>query len=405
MPIIHSDQIGVHSSLSTPQNETMKSMHLSGRLWLLVLVCVWAGAGCDSPPAADQPPSANAEAPAAAGTAEQPAEEASGTATASGVSAALPGNSAPASQASNAKPPVKPAIKPTPEQIAKWTPPDYQPLRLLSCADGFGDVAVLNMALSADGKQFALGGAKLTLWNTKDSKPTAELLAQYKSDEVERPLRGVAISADGKLLAAGDQKGRVRVWNLSDQSEAAAFQAHDGHCRDLCISPNSQLLATTNYSGEVFLFQLPAGTKLKSLKVAQQELSRLEFVSDTLLVATGGETSLWDIETGDKESTLTTAHVIGPALGLSHDRRLVAFNDNDEDVQFWDVSASKPTGLPLRGAGAHLIEFSSDGKWIATAARDAIRIWHAATGTLMQAIDADGDRTSSLAWLLTAFIH
>ena len=58
------------------------------------------------------------------------------------------------------------------------------------------------------------------------------------------------------------------------------------------------------------------------------------------------------------------------------------------------------SGLKLNGASAHLIEFSQDKKWIATYSQDSnIRIWDAATGQLVQIIDADGGRTSALKWL------
>jgi WD40 repeat protein len=290
--------------------------------------------------------------------------------------------------------------KPTPEQIAKWAVPEFAPLRLLACNDGFGDPAVLCMAVSPDGKQFVLGGAKLTLWNTKDSKPTVELLAKYKSDQVERPLGAVAISADGKWLAAGDQKGTVRLWTMSDPTEVLAIQAHDGHISQIAFSPDSRLLATTSYSGDVNLWQLPEGKKLKSLKMDAQEIKRLTFLSDSLLASAGSEANIWNVDSGKKATALTDKYVRGPALGVSSDRGLLAFNDPDSTVQFWDVPNSKSTGLTLRGAGAHLIDFSHDGKWIATYSQDSnIRIWDAATGAVVQVIDADGGRTSAIRWL------
>ena len=98
--------------------------------------------------------------------------------------------------------------KPSADQIAKWNIPECEPLRLLACNDGFGDPAVLCMAVAPNGKQFVLGGAKLTLWNISDSQPIADLLAKYNREEVERPIRAVAISDDGKWIAAGDGNGK-----------------------------------------------------------------------------------------------------------------------------------------------------------------------------------------------------
>ena len=159
--------------------------------------------------------------------------------------------------------PESPA-KPSAEQIEKWKVHEFEPLELLACYDGFDDPLVLCMALNPDRTQFVLGGTKLMLWNVKDAHPVHELLARSNTDDRGSPVRCVAMSADGKWIAAGDEKGIVRIWTLGG-SEPSVIQAHDGHIGALSFSPDSQLLDTTSYSGEVILWQLPSGTKLKSL--------------------------------------------------------------------------------------------------------------------------------------------
>ncbi|MFN0053797.1 MAG: WD40 repeat domain-containing protein [Planctomycetales bacterium] len=295
--------------------------------------------------------------------------------------------------------PRKPPVKPSPEQIARWNVPEYEPLRLLACYDGFGDPGVSSLALSPDGQQFVLGGAKLTLWNRQEPQPALDLLDQYQPGDVERPIRAVAITDDGKWLAAGDQQGKVRIWTRNDAMEVAAWQAHQGHLSQLAFSPDARLLATTGYSGEVHLWELPEGKKLKSLKMGQYELHHLVFLSNSLLASAGSEARVWDVEAGTEVAALTTKQVINPALGLSPDRRLLAFNDDESTLRLWDVQSSQPTGVILRGAGAHRISFSRDGKWIATYSNNSeIRIWEAATGRIVQVIDADGGRVSALDW-------
>ena len=296
--------------------------------------------------------------------------------------------------------PATPRATASPELIAKWAVPEVPPLQLLTCYDGFFDSIVQAMAISQNGKQFVLGGVKLTLWNVGDSKPTMNLLPVDKGNDDDRIIRSVAISPDGKWLAAGDQKGMLRIYDLSDQHEVIAIRAHDGRLTELAFSPSSEMLATTSYSGEVRLWQAADGKKLKTLKIGDREIARLVFLSDHLLAVASNETSIWNTESGQKETALTTGSVNGPALGLSQDRRLLAFGDKDANVQFWDVQKSSPKEFALKGASAHLIEFSHDGKTIATYSHDSnIRIWDAATGQILQVIDADGGRTSALKWL------
>jgi hypothetical protein len=259
------------------------------------------------------------------------------------------------------------------------------------------------MAISPNGEQFLLGGGKLTLWNTKDAQPATDLFAKYKPDQLERPLMAMAISADGKWIAASDQKGKVRVWSLSDQREVLILPSQNEQVTQLALSPNASLLASTSYAGEVDLWQLPDGKPLKRLKVSKEQINRLAFVSDNLLAAANSEIVLWDVASNKKEADLTSKKVTSPAFALSQDRRVLAFNDSDENVQFWDVASSKPAGVPLRRAGAGLIAFSHDLKWLATySGHSEIRIWDAATGGCVQVIDADGDRTTALEWFPNA---
>lgn len=293
----------------------------------------------------------------------------------------------------------KPPPKPTAEQIAKWGVVSHQPLQLLTCYDGFGDGIVQSLAISPDGKQFALGGARLTLWNTAESKPTIDLIENIKEDELERPIRSVAISPNGTWLAAGDQKGTLRIWTMSDQTKAQEIKAHEGRLTQMAFSPDSQKLATTSYSGEVTIWEAADGKKVTSFKAGESELARLLFLTDNLLACAGPEASIWNIETGKKESTLTKGHVTNGALGLSPDRRWLAFNDDNSRLQLWDVQKAAAAESKLNGTAGDWIEYSPDGKWLATYSGDAVNIRVAATGDLVQVIDADGDRTVGFKWL------
>jgi WD40 repeat protein len=293
----------------------------------------------------------------------------------------------------------KPPVKPSPEQIAKWGLIDFEPLQLLACYDGFGDGFLQAMAVSPDGKQFVVGGAKLSLWKTSESQPSADLLADVKPEYLERPIRSVAISPDGGRLAAGDDKGWLHIWSLSNPNDVTVVRAHDSHLTEMAFSPDSQTLATTSYAGEVRLWNALDGKKLKSLKVSDQEVKGLAFLSNTRLATASKEVSVWSVESGTKETALTTGHVRGPALGISHDLRWLAFNNAESKTCLWDVENSAPTDIVFQDA-AGLIDFSDDGKWIATYSGDSnIRIVDAKTGKTTQVIDADGGRTVAISWV------
>ncbi|MEX0728078.1 MAG: hypothetical protein WD065_17540 [Planctomycetaceae bacterium] len=368
---------------------------------MIVFALFCCGCGSESQVAS---PGADASAENVPGSAETASTETASASdeaiTASTEAATASTDSAPANPAAEKKASAKPPAEPTPAQQAKWNINNEPPLQLLACYDGFGDSLVQCMAVAPGGKQFVLGGTQLTLWNVNESQPTVDLVADYKPDEVERPILAVGISPDGEWLVAGDLKGTLRFWTMSDQKEVNDIQAHSGRLTQLAFSPDSNMLATTSYAGEVALWQVSDGKTVNTLKVDDQEISRIAFLSDSLLACAGRETTIWNVDSGEKVETLTTDRVIAPALGISTDRRWLLFADAESQIHFWDVEKNAATELQLRGAAPEWIEFSNDDKRVAAyAGDDTIRIWDAATRNTLQVIDADGGRVVALKWL------
>ncbi|WP_397570582.1 hypothetical protein [Schlesneria sp. T3-172] len=288
---------------------------------------------------------------------------------------------------------------PSADQIARWGNVQRTPFRLLACRDGFGDPLVQCIALSPDGSRFAVGGAKLTLWNTSETEPTIDLLAEVKGEEGNRPIHSAAISPDGSFLAAGDHKGMLRIWKLVEQSETTAIRAHEGRLMQLAVSPSSQRVATTSYDGEVRLWETATGKSVKKLKVSDRQLSALGFVTDDLLAIAGSEVSLWDIPSGERKSLLTTGPVVHSSFGLSPDRKIVAFADADSKTHFWEIDKEERSPLVLHDPAPRVIAFSADGKQLAVVDQDStVRIFDAITGQTVQVLDATGSRTADLKW-------
>jgi WD40 repeat protein len=369
--------------------------------------------GCSSEPANTSTPPESA--PAGAGpvktvagdskptetTAPLPRSESGGTGkpAAAESTAAHQAASSDGRPATPAKSPKK-APAPSAEQLAKWQIPATPDLQLLACVDEFHDSFVRCLAAAPDGKRFIAGGTKLTLWNVKDSQPLLDLIASLKEKQIQRPILCADISSDGVFVAAGDSDGTVCIRNLDPDGEPRTLRAHEGHVSHLAISPDSTRLATTSFSGDVRIWQSSDGSKVRSLKVGDQELAGLTFLSDTLLATAGRETAVWNIESGDKVATLSTGLVRSPGLAVDRDRHWLAFADGDEHMKLWDVEKQSVGGPVLHGAGVAAIDFSADGKRLATCSGiSSIQIWDLATGNIVQEIAADGGRTTALRWL------
>ncbi len=98
---------------------------------------------------------------------------------------------------------------------------------------------LVQLALGPVGKSRAViaRGYQITLWDVASGKCTATLY------DGTRLFISMAMSADGKLLAAGGFGG-VMVWDLDTQQRRAVLREHDGGISVLAFSPDGQRLVS-----------------------------------------------------------------------------------------------------------------------------------------------------------------
>ena len=64
----------------------------------------------------------------------------------------------------------------------------------------------------------------------------------------------VAVSSDGARLATGSWDGVVRVWDLRNATEVAAFRGHNGGITSLDFYPDGKSVASASEDGTVLVW-------------------------------------------------------------------------------------------------------------------------------------------------------
>jgi hypothetical protein len=294
-------------------------------------------------------------------------------------------------------PPTKDAatkIEATPEQIAQWKRPTYEPLHLLACRESASSAFVAKMGCTADGHHIIQAGLQVTLWSLDAEEPEYVFLESAG----KRQFTALAVAPDGNWFAAGDSEGTLRIWNISDRAEVVSKTLNSSAIADIAISPDSAELAVISYDNEVSTWTSDKLREKNRFKVDTNNLNRIVYVTPDLLAAAGETTTIWSVDTGAIKQTISEGRY-NYSLARSPDHTRLAYGENDV-LQFWDISQAKRTGEFTGGVTTNeLVAFSADGHHLATANGSSVRIWDIAANQLLQVIDTFGSPIVGLNWL------
>jgi len=187
-------------------------------------------------------------------------------------------------------------------------------------------------------------------------------------------ITGIAFSPTGRLLAAGDSQGGVKLWNVTAGKLALrAAVSSDGVVNSVAFSPDGKVLAIGDDNGTLWLwdtadlahpaYQVPPLT-------AGNPVNSVAFSPDGRTLAagdSGGKIDVWDIATALRTGTWTTG---GPASSVnsaafSPDGRTLAAGDSDGSVTFLNLVDGTSIASDSTGASVNGITFSRDGRTLA----------------------------------------
>jgi sterol desaturase/sphingolipid hydroxylase (fatty acid hydroxylase superfamily) len=268
---------------------------------------------------------------------------------------------------------------PPPFQLA----PEHTHLRNLCRRKGLPLVghkgAVLGVAISADGGLIASGGEDGTVrvWD-------AEGRAQLTLPGHERPVRSVAISADRRVIVSGGYDGAVRVWDAATGQEKFALRGHRGFVLGVAVSADGRRVASAGADGTVRVWDGETGQEQHALAGHTSAVPSVALSGDGERVVSAGWASakLWNADTGRARLTLAGHTDLVYSLAISPDGRRVVTGSFDQAVKVWDATTGQDT-LTLRGHTGPIygVALSADARVVVSGGKDlSVKAWDVERG-------------------------
>ncbi|MFC5171999.1 trypsin-like peptidase domain-containing protein [Streptomyces mutomycini] len=266
--------------------------------------------------------------------------------------------------------------KPTEEATAAVYAAAGLPLKLR-----LPDVTGVAMALSPDGKNLAAVDDEqhVRIWSLSDGKARKLRLPAAN-------LREIVFDPTGKSLAVGTGDGGIRLWDVrSDRQRGEILDSGERPVAALRFTPDGRRLLSSNTDSEITVWNLTAHRpthRFTGYTVVRAE-SFHAFSPDGRTVAIGsgnGTLELWDVASGKRKESLAShgAKAIG-TLEFSADGALLAVGHQDGSAALWEVTGGEWATTTLQGRDSTLVDdvtFGPDGHTLAAIYNDGTaRLW------------------------------
>ncbi len=185
----------------------------------------------------------------------------------------------------------------------------------------------VEVSFGGDGRLLAGAGGVVEVWDVESGKLVRRLPLELGSS--------ARISPDGRLIATGEDTGRVTLWELATGERLQVFEEHTATVFDLEFSPDGRTLASAGKDGQVRLWDVKTGKPRGALQ-GRGWLSSLDFAPDGRLASAGkeGQVIVWDPATGER--LLELEHGQWTSVRFVGDGPYLATACDDQYVRFWD---------------------------------------------------------------------
>lgn len=224
-------------------------------------------------------------------------------------------------------------------------------------------------------------------------------------------ITSVAFSPNSEILATSDNKGEIYLWQIADRDRLTIdisqpfliLKGHSNWIWSLSFSPDGQTIVSGSEDGTVRQWNVTTGECLRILAGHTGEVSSVTFSPDGQAIASGSADftiRLWDANTGECLQVFLGHNHQVRSVAFSRDGEIIASGSSDSIIRLWKVS----TGEPLRVLSGHTsqvwtVAFSPHKNILASGSYDqTIKLWDINTGQCLKTLTGHSSMVWSIAF-------
>ncbi|MEM1170284.1 MAG: NACHT domain-containing protein [Cyanobacteria bacterium P01_H01_bin.35] len=257
---------------------------------------------------------------------------------------------------------------------------------------------VRSLAFTPDSKLLATGdeSGKIHLWQVANVKK----LRTWESHT--HTVRAIKFAADGQTFVSASSDKTVKSWDMTSSKCLRSLSITTNFFKAIAFSPNFETLATVSTDRMTQLWNVNNGKCLATLKGDPSWFNRVTFSPSGEILVIGGKDAnirLWNFANGEYLATLSGHQDLLRSLAFKPDGKILASGSADCTIKLWDVAninrIPDPVVIPGHENEVTWLTFSPDGKVLASASGDrSVKLWDVSDTNHPQILKTLGGHTS-----------
>jgi predicted NACHT family NTPase len=222
-------------------------------------------------------------------------------------------------------------------------------------------------------------------------------------------ISSLAFSPDSKILATGDDKGVIWLWEVDSGKELLHCKGHTDWLDALAFSPDGKIFASASEDQTIKLWDTNTGQCIYTLLGHTDRICSVAFNPKSRILASASRDKtikLWDIDTGVCLKTFLAHTSIIFQIEFSPNGKILASGSYDQTIKLWDVETGRCIDTFEGHTDAILsIVFNFDGKILFSSSRDqTIKLWNIKTGRCLNTLKGYTHRIIALIYSLNGLM-